>query len=143
MKVYVRSLHTEQQNIIYTLTCHTDPALLIHPTASVYKTDHICRTQKQLFCSQPQHTSLSMHINMHYTPSTTHPTAFHNLLCTPGRQNGTRCRDGAKLLSFPSSLIFFLGFHPYMCLFSFRKLFVTCDKNPMLCIHRQLHSFLS
>ena len=28
-------------------------------------------------------------------------------------------------MSFPSSLVGFLGFHPYMCLFSFRKLF--CD----------------
>ena len=26
----------------------------------------------------PQHNSLPMHINMHYTPTTTHPTAFHN-----------------------------------------------------------------
>ena len=45
-----------------------------------------------------------MHINMHSTPSTTHPTAFHTLLCTQltnakhSWQNGTRCRDGVKLL---------------------------------------------
>ena len=31
------------------------------------------------------------------------------------------------VVSFPSSLVGFLGFHPYMCLFSFRKLFVTCS----------------
>ena len=37
----------------------------------------------------PTHNSLSMHANMHYTLSTTHPTAFHNP-----------------------------GFHPYTCLFS-------------------------
>ena len=44
-------------------------------------------------------------------------------------QNGTRCRDGVKVLWchwFPSSLVGFLGFHPYMACFSFRKLFVTC-----------------
>ena len=35
---------------------------------------------------------------------------MHSLL------NGTRCRDGVKsvVVSFPSSLIGFLGFHPYM-----------------------------
>ena len=47
-----------------------------------------------------------------------------------GNLNGTRCRDGAcesVVVSFPSSLVGFLGFHPYMCLFSLRKLFVTCS----------------
>ena len=39
-------------------------------------------------------------------------------------QNGTRCRDG--VVSFPSSLVDFWGFHPCMHLFSFRKLFVSC-----------------
>ena len=29
-------------------------------------------------------------------------------------------------MSFPSSLVGFWWFHPYMCLFSFRKLFVIC-----------------
>ena len=33
------------------------------------------------------------------------------------------CRS--VVVSFPSSLVGFLGFHPYMRLFSFRKLFVT------------------
>ena len=37
-------------------------------------------------------------------------------------QNGKRCRDGVKLLW---CLVGFRGFHPYMRLFSFRKLF--CD----------------
>ena len=31
------------------------------------------------------------------------------------------------MVSFPSSLVDFLGFNPYMCLFSFRKLLVTCS----------------
>ena len=42
-------------------------------------------------------------------------------------QNGTRCRNGVKVLWchwFPSSLVAFLGFHPYTCLFSFRKHFL-------------------
>ena len=50
-------------------------------------------------------------------------------VCIVGNLNGTRCRDGVKVLcmvSFPSSLVGFLGFHPTcMRLFSFRKLF--CD----------------
>ena len=68
-------------------------------------------------CSHPQDNSLSMHINMHYTPSTTHmhPTAFHNppmhttnkhkaYLCK-WRQNGTRCRDGVKVLWYHFHLV--------------------------------------
>ena len=46
-------------------------------------------------------------------------------------QNGTRCRDGVKVLWChwsPSSLVGFWGFHPYMRLFSFRKRFVTCTR---------------
>ena len=31
------------------------------------------------------------------------------------------------VVSFPSSSVGFLGFHPYMRLFSFRNLFVTCS----------------
>ena len=52
------------------------------------------------------------------------------------RQNGTRYRDGVKVLWchwFPSSLVGFWGFHPYMCLFSFRKLFVTCNIYILIC----------
>ena len=43
------------------------------------------------------------------------------------RQNGTRCRDGVKVLwcHFHLVWLFILGFHFYMQLFSFRKLF--CD----------------
>ena len=39
-------------------------------------------------------------------------------------QNGTKCRDGVKVLRchFPSTLVG-LGFHPYMHLFSFRNFF--------------------
>ena len=36
---------------------------------------HISHVQLQLHCSLPQHNSLPMHINMHYTTSSTHPTA--------------------------------------------------------------------
>ena len=72
------------QNIAYTLACHTDLALLMHITASAYKTDHVCHVLLQLHCSLPQHNSLSMHINMHSIPNTTHaphclnPPITHN-----------------------------------------------------------------
>ena len=41
-------------------------------------TCHVCHSQSQLSCSHPQHTPFSMHLNMHYIPSNTHSTAFHN-----------------------------------------------------------------
>ena len=49
----------------------------------------------------PQQNSVSIHMNMHYTPRTTHPPAFHNppMHTTNTKhswQNGTRCRDGGK-----------------------------------------------
>ena len=46
-------------------------------------------------------------------------------MCTVGNFNGTRCRDGVKVLWCHSHLVwlFFLGFHPYMRLFSSKKLF--------------------
>ena len=42
-------------------------------------------------------------------------------------QNGTRCRDGVKVLWCRSHLVWlvFEGSIPYMCLFAFWKLFVT------------------
>ena len=83
----------------------------------------------QLRCSNPQHNLLSMHINMHYTPmSTIQASAFHHPLMHTNWQNGTSCRDGVKVLWCRSHLVClhgFWGFHPYTCLFSFRKLF--CD----------------
>ena len=64
------------------------------------------------------------------TPITTGPTAFHNpplhttnktkaYLCK-WQLNGTRCRDGVKVLWCDSHLL-----RLYMCLLSFKKLF--CD----------------
>ena len=76
--------------------------------------------------------SLPMHINMH---STTHYTAFHSPplhtntmhICV---SDGKMAQDVGTVwivvVSFPSSLVGFWGFHPYMCLFSFGRLFVTC-----------------
>ena len=77
-------------------------------------------------------------IKMHYTPTTTHHTAFHNLsLHTTNKhkaylckwwQNGTRCRDGVKVLRCHSHLVwlvFEVSIPSYMRLFSFRKLFVN------------------
>ena len=77
-------------SITYTLTCHTDPGR---------GTAHALHSF-----------SLSMHLNMHYTPSTTHSTAFHNppMHTTNTRhswQNGTRCRDGVKVLWCHSHLV--------------------------------------
>ena len=59
-------------------------------------------------------TKLTMHMNR--------LSAARVLWWVHSWQNGTKCRDGVKVVSFPSSLVGFLGFHPYMCLFSFRKL---------------------
>ena len=45
------------------------------------KTGHICHAQYSNYTvhfSHPKHHSLAMHINLHYTPSKTHHTAFHN-----------------------------------------------------------------
>jgi len=45
------------------------------------QTIYICHAQYSNYivhCSHPQHNSLPMHINMHYTPTNTHPTAFYN-----------------------------------------------------------------
>ena len=52
--------HVQQQHnfITYTLICHTDPALLMHSTASAYKTDHICHSQLQ----QPYTIAYTIHI---------------------------------------------------------------------------------
>ena len=82
------------------------------------KTDHISYAQYSNYivhCSHPQHNSLPMHINMHYTPTTTYHTTFHNpplhttdkhkaLLCK-WWQNGTRCRDGVEVLWCCSHLV--------------------------------------
>jgi len=56
---FARSFCTTSGNFFDLQTCHTDPALLIHSTASGYKTDH----QQRLHCSHPQHNLLSMHTN--------------------------------------------------------------------------------
>ena len=69
-----------------------------------------------------------------YTPSTIHHTTFHNPLHTTKThksslckrwQNDTRCRDVVKML-WCHSLVGFLGFHPYMCMFfNSENFFVT------------------
>ena len=77
-------------NITYTPTCHTDHALLMHSTASAYKTVHICHAAQQLHCSHPQYNSLSMHTNMHYTPGTIH-SMHTNMRYTPGTTHSMHC----------------------------------------------------
>ena len=86
------------------------------------KTDRIYHAQYSNYIAATH--SLSVHIKMHYTPTThtyhyppttTHPIAFHNpslhttnkhkaYLCK-WQQNGTRCRDGVKVLWCHSYLV--------------------------------------
>ena len=55
-----------------------------------------------IYCSFPQRNSLSMPMNMHYTPTTTHPTAS-TLLCTQLTQGITSwqnsCREEKQLIT--------------------------------------------
>ena len=89
------------------------PYRLMHSTISTFKTGHICHAQySNHIAATYSIKSLPMHINKHYTPNTMHPTA-----CTSNKHkaqltNGTRCRDGVKLLwckivvvSFPFSFV--------------------------------------
>ena len=66
-------------NVTYTPTCHTRPTTAhgLHIFCIQDRPYLPCSVQ-QLHCSHPQLHSLSMHTYIHYTPSTTHPTAFHN-----------------------------------------------------------------
>ena len=50
-------------------------------------------------------------------------------MCIVGNLNGTRYRDGVKVLWCHSHVVWlvFEDSHPYMHFFSFRKLFVTCS----------------
>ena len=52
------SQHNSHSNI------PTDPALLMHSTASTYKMDRICHSQYHLSYSHPQHNSLSKHFRV-------------------------------------------------------------------------------
>ena len=68
-----------------------------------------------------------------HTPSTTQPTALHNspMHTTNPRhswQNGTRCRDGVKVLWCCSHLVWlvFEGFIPTCACFRSENFFVTC-----------------
>ena len=82
--------------------------------------------------------TLSMHINMHYAPSNTLSTAFHNPamhVCTQltntkhSWQNGTRCRDGVNVLWCHSHLVclVFEGSIPTCICFHSENFFVTCS----------------
>ena len=70
-----------------------------------------------------------MHINVHYAPSTTQPTAFHHppMHTTNTRQNGTRFRDGVKVLWYRSHLVWlvFESFIPTCTCFRSENVFVT------------------
>ena len=47
--------------ITYTLTCHTDSALLVHSTASAYKTDHIYHAHAAAIALQQPTMQLTLH----------------------------------------------------------------------------------
>ena len=78
--------------------------------------------------AHPKHNSLAMHINLHYTPSNTQHTVFHNpplhtinqhkAYLSKRRQNGTRCRDGAKVLWCHAHLFWFLGIPSLLCYYT-------------------------
>ena len=87
----------------------------------ILKGDHICHAQQQLQCSNPHSPC---------TPTcTTHPalptpcTAFHN----SSMHTKTQGRVGkmAQDIGMVKVLCHLFWFHPYTCLFSFRKRFVT------------------
>ena len=63
-----------------TPTRHTNSAQLMRSTASTYKTDHMHLPCSVAITLQPLTTRLILHAyqHMHYTPRTTHPTAFYN-----------------------------------------------------------------
>ena len=78
--------------------------------------------------------TLSIHSNMHYTPSNTLPTAFHNhaMHTTNTKhiyswQNGTRCRDGVNVLWCRFHLVWlvFEGSIPTCACFHSENFFVT------------------
>ena len=58
---------------------HTDPVLL---TVSAYKTELCLLCPVATTLQPPTMNTLSMHINTHYTLTTSLPTAFTTLLCT-------------------------------------------------------------
>ena len=106
-----------------------NPALLMHSTASACKSDHISHVQLQLHYGLPQHNSLSMHINMHYTSSTTHPTAS-NVLHTQLTQGTASWQNGTvkiKVLWCHSHLVWlvFEGSIPTCACFRSENFFVT------------------
>ena len=108
-----------------TLLQHT---IQTQPTVSAFKTDHICHAQYSNYIAATHnitHSPCTLH-TQHYPPHCLpQPSYAHQLKNTKHSwQNGTRRRDGVKLLWCHSHLVFW-GFYPYIHLFSFRNLF--CD----------------
>ena len=56
-------------------------------------------------------------------------TSLESIAKVPDRQVKMSGWCESVVVSFPSSLVVFLGLHPYMCLFSFRKLFCNFYSN--------------
>ena len=123
----------------------------MYSMVSTLKTDYTFHAQyRQLHCSHPQRNSLPMHINMHSTPSTTYnPLLSTTFLCTQltntkdSWQNGTRCRDGVKLLWCHSHLVWlvFVGsiptracFHSFCDFSLYQSLSKITNLNYLPCI---------
>ena len=66
----------------HNLLQHTIQTQLMHSTVSAFKMDHICHAQQSNYIAATHNIThspcTSNTSNMHSTPSTTHPTAFHN-----------------------------------------------------------------
>ena len=79
------SISTPTDHIPYILYI---PYRLMHSTVFAYRQDrpYLPCSEWQPHCTHTQHNPLPMHINMHYTPSTTHHT-FHNPLHTTNTQS--------------------------------------------------------
>ena len=69
-----------------------------------------------------------MHVKTHCTPTTTHPTTNkHKAYLCKWWQNGTRCRDGVKVLWCHSHLVWLILMLPSLhALVFLQKTFVTC-----------------
>ena len=144
-KVFHRSMFSS--NII----SQHNSQLLMHSPVSAYSQDrpYLPCSVQQPHCSHPQHNSLSMQINMHYTPTTIshclpQTSSAHNqetqsiiiYLCKWQQMALARCRDGVKVLWCHSHLVWlvFEGSIPTCACFVFFFSENFCD----FCINSHL-----
>ena len=100
----------------------TQHCMFMHSTASVYsRQTKFAMTVATTFSSHPQYNSLSMHINMHYTPSTTDSTALQNPPVHSQQDVGKVWKYCGVIHNLFGWFLRFPFLHP---LVSFRNLFV-------------------